>query len=345
MKFWLDTGVDGFRLDVINFIAKDKKFRNNPYFFWNPLFQQHIFTRNRRKSVKIVKELRKLTNQYDDRVMVGEIYTLPPGNSKIAGSYLAGGNGIHLAFDFSLIFRSWNAKKYYKCIAEGYRHVPDNCWPSVVLSNHDLFRSIDRFPWRLHKDKKAKVAAALLLTLKGTPFIYYGEEIGMRNSKVRYRDIQDPLGKRFWPLFSGRDKARTPMQWDSGKHGGFSTGTPWLPVNADSSARNVEKQHQQYGSLLNFYRSLIHLRKAYLSLQQGQWIPLITGRKGLFAYMRIHEDQKILVVLNFRGQRTKINLAEHISGSVLLSTHREPNLLIYFQNHWISAFEVTICLA
>ena len=342
LEFWLDFGVDGFRLDVINFIVKDKIFRNNPYFFGIPLFQRHIFTRNRPKSHKIVRELRNLVDQYKDRVIVGEIYTLPPGNSRIAASYLANGSGMHMAFDFSLIFRNWNARKYFECIHEGYRHIPERGWPCNVLSNHDLFRSIDRFPWRRHKVEKAKVAAALLLTLKGTPFIYYGEEIGMRNSRIRYRDIQDPLGKRFWPFFSGRDKARTPMQWNSGENAGFTAVRPWLPVNADAIKRNVENQEKDRKSLLNFYRLLIKIRKSHPALQHGRWVPLITGQNGILAYARIYNDQRIVVILNFTGRKKRIFLPEHNFGYVLFSTHRRLNEIFYFQNLWIFPFEVSI---
>jgi alpha-glucosidase len=342
LKFWLELGVDGFRLDVINFIAKDKKFRDNPYLWGIPLLQRHLFTRNRSKSLKIVRELRKLVDQYENRVLIGEIYTMPPGNSKIASNYLADGKGIHMAFDFSLIFRSWIANKYSRCIREGYRHIPEKGWPCIVLSNHDLFRSIDRFPWRRHIEEKAKVAAALLLTLKGTPFIYYGEEIGMRNGRIRRGDIQDPLGKRFWPFFTGRDKARTPMQWNSGKNGGFSTVKPWLPANADNMQRNVEIQEKEESSLLNFYRILIKIRKENLPLQQGQWVPMITGRNGILVYARILGEERIVVVLNFTGRKKRMVLPEHSSGQVLFSTHRKEYEIYYFQNPWIYPFEVSV---
>jgi alpha-glucosidase len=342
IKFWLDFGVDGFRLDVINFIVKDKKFRDNPYFFGIPVFQRHIFTRNRPKSHKIVRELRKLVDRYPDRVLVGEIYTLPPGNSKIAASYLANGNGIHMAFDFSLIFCKWDARKYYECIHAMYSHIPEQGWPCNVLSNHDLFRSFDRFPWRLFKVEKARVAAALLLTLRGTPFIYYGEEIGMRNTRISYRNIQDPLGKRFWPLFSGRDKARTPMQWNSAKNAGFTDGDPWLPVNVDAANRNVENQEKDEMSLLNFYRKLISIRKSHPALREGRWVPLIAGQNGILAYARIYNDQRITVVLNFTGRKKRISLPEHNFGCVLLSTHRKINEVFHFQNLWIQPFEVSV---
>ena len=342
LKFWLDIGVDGFRLDVINLIAKDKKFRDNPYLFGLPFFQRHVFTRNRRKSHKIVMELRKQVDQYEDRVIVGEIFTMPPGNSEIAASYLAGGNGIHMAFDFSLIFRFWSARNYFKCIRNWYSNIPDQGWPCNVLSNHDLFRSIDRFPLRRHKDEKAKVAAALLLTIKGTPFIYYGEEIGMRNTKIRHQDIQDPLGKRFWPFFSGRDKARTPMQWSSSKHGGFTIGQPWLPLNADAVQRNVENQDKDKTSLLKLYRILIKIRRDHHALRQGRWVPLIAGQNGILAYARIHLEQRIVVVLNFTAGKKRISLPEHSFGNVLFSTHRDIEDIYYFQDLRIYPFEVSI---
>jgi len=342
MKFWLDLGVDGFRLDVINLIAKDKKFRDNPYLFGIPFFQSHKFTRNRNKSRKIVMELRKLVNKYEDRVLVGEIYTMPPGNSEIAASYLANGEGIHMAFDFSLIFRSWNAAKYVKCIQDWYSNIPENGWPCNVLSNHDLFRSINRFPWRRYKQEKAEIAAALLLTIRGTPFIYYGEEIGMRNTWVGYKDIRDPLGKRFWPFFTGRDRARTPMQWNPGKHAGFTSGTPWLPLNPDYPERNVEKQLSRGDSLLNLYRDIIKIRKAYPALQSGRWVPLIAGHKGILAYARILAGERIVVMLNFSARKRWIDLPEHSHGTVLYSSRWNNGQIIYFQDHLVHPFEISI---
>ena len=342
VKFWLEFGVDGFRLDVINMIAKDKRFRNNPVKFGLPFFQRHRFTRNRPKSYKIVKELRKLVDQYDNRAMIGEIYTLPPGDSGMAASYLAGGKGIHMTFDFSLLFRSWSAKKYYSCIHNWYAHIPETGWPCNVLSNHDMFRSIDRFPWRLYKDEKAKVAATLLLTLRGTPFVYYGEEIGMRNGKVKYTEIKDPLGKKWWPLFQGRDKARTPMQWNDNIHGGFTSGKPWLPVNNEAAFRNVENQERNESSLLHHYRQLIHLRKTHPALHEGRWVPLINGDKGILAYSRIHEDERIIIILNFTARQKRVLLPEHSAGRVIFSTHRDAGKSFYFQYMQILPFEASI---
>ncbi|MFZ4520280.1 MAG: glycoside hydrolase family 13 protein [Bacteroidales bacterium] len=345
MKFWLDLGVDGFRLDVINMIAKDKKFRSNPVFFGIPALQKHVFTRNRKRSVTIVTKIRDLLDRYEDRVSIGEIYSHPPGDAKAAAKYLAkGGNGLHLAFDFSLIFSRWNAHAYFKTIQTWYDCIPREGWPCNVLSNHDLFRSIDRWPWRTNREEKARVAATLLMTLMGTPFIYYGEEIGMHNTHIPKSLIRDPLGKRFWPLFTGRDKARTPMQWSPESKGGFTTGLPWLPLNRDTRLRNVRTQEGDPASLLNLYRKLILLRKSSEALQKGTWVPVTNGQDGVLSYFRVTENERILVILNFMSKVKSLTLPEHLYGKVLLSTHRMPEEFSYFQKMQISPFEATICL-
>lgn len=345
LKFWFDMGVDGFRFDVINMIAKDKKFRDNPFSLKWPLLQEHLYTRNRQKSLKIVHNLRKLLDQYEDKVGIGEVYTMPPGNAANAAKYLANGeDGLHLAFDFSLIFSSWNAHSYYKCIAHWYDSLPDSGWPCQVLSNHDLFRNIDRFPWRLNKMKKAKVAAVLLLTLKGTPFIYYGEEIGMHNVRIGKSDIHDPVGKRFWPLFSGRDRARGPMHWNTGKHGGFTTVKPWLPMGRDAAFRNVQVQEGDSQSLLNLYRNLIRIRREFTSLHRGDWIPLFNGKNGILAWFRTYQRERTLIILNFTGKERSISISDYTYGKVLLSVQRNAEEYLYFQELKVFPFEATVFL-
>lgn len=344
MKYWLDMGVDGFRFDVINMIAKDKKFRDNPGFAGIRFLQNHRYTRNRKRSLTIAAGIRALLEQYDDRVSIGEIYSPPPGDAGNAARYLATGKaqGVHLAFDFSLIFSRWNAHSYYQCIRRWHDSIPDDGWPCHVLSNHDLMRSIDRYPLTLNREAKARISAMLLLTLKGTPFIYYGEEIGMHNGQIKKDQIRDPVGKRYWPIFSGRDRARTPMQWNDGMYGGFSDSRPWLPLNRDLKRRNVRRQEGMTGSLLTFYRKLIELRRATPALQQGSWTPVINGRNGVLAYLRIHEKERMLIVLNFKPGRRNIRLTDYISGEVCLSTHRAPGEFNYFQKADIYPFEATV---
>ncbi len=344
MRFWLEMGVDGFRFDVINMIAKDKRYRSNPALWGVNAFQKHVYTRNRKRSVTVVKQIRELLDQYQNTVGVGEVYTYPPGDAKGAARYLAkGNNGLHLAFDFSLIFSRWNAGTYYKKIKTWYDHIPEGGWPSNVLSNHDLFRSINRVPWRRNRENKAKVAAALLLTLWGTPFIYYGEEIGMHNARIGRRQLRDPLGKKFWPWFYGRDRARTPMQWSGESMGGFTSGVPWLPINNDHSHRNVANQLNEPDSLLNFYRKLIQLRRSNEALQKGTWEPILKGKKGVLAYYRYLPEGRVLVLLNFTGKTRQIDLRLSKSGKILLSTHQEHNEVLAFRGFRMKPFEATIC--
>jgi alpha-glucosidase len=343
MRFWLDLGVDGFRLDVINLIAKDKQFRDNPVLYGLPWLQKQVFTRNRKRSLTIVKKIRSLLDQYENRISIGEIFVQPPGDAKNVARYLRNGDdGIHLAFDFSLIFSRWSASSYYECIRNWYDSLPERGWPCNVQSNHDLFRSINRIPWRTHREEKAKVAAFLLLTLHGTPFIYYGEEIGMHNTPIRKGRINDPLGKKYWPLFSGRDPARTPMQWDPGTNGGFTAGKPWLPLNRDVKSRNVRAQEADPHSLLNTYRTLIRLRKESPVLQNGSWNPVSYGHNGILSYFRTTADGRVLVVLNFTGRNKIFSIPEHTYGEVLCSTHRGPGEYNYFQAMKFSPFEATI---
>jgi alpha-glucosidase len=329
VRYWLDLGVDGFRLDVINLIVKDKKFRNNPIYLGIPWIQKHLYTRNRPKSLKITWQLRKLLDEYDDRMSVGEIYALPPGNPATVADYLGSGdNSIHLAFDFSLIFLPWSAKRYYNCLKTWYGHIPENGWACNVLSNHDLARSTTRFGRNRHHLEKSKVLATLLLTIKGTPFIYYGEEIGMTNGRVKKNQIVDPLGKRFWPFFKGRDRARTPMQWSPEKHAGFSIHTPWLPVNDNYLDLNVKVETRDPNSVLNFYKKMISLRNARPALQYGEWNPVMKGEHGILSYFRSLRDENILVILNFRNRPGKMTLSLPGEGIVILSTHRQKGILI-----------------
>jgi alpha-glucosidase len=310
---------------------------------FNLFFQKHIYIRNWPKSIKIAGQLRELLDQYPQRAAIGEVYSLPPGDPATSARYLAGGEkGVHLAFDFSLIFSSWNARSFYRCISEWYSHITGQGWPCNVLSNHDLFRHIERYPWRRHQNEKAKVAAFLLMTLRGTPFIYYGDEIGMKNGKLKKEQIRDPLGKKFWPLFSGRDKARTPMQWSPGPNAGFTSGKPWLPLNPDFPGTNIEIQYKHPDSLLNLYRSLIRIRKQHAALYKGRWFPLLNGRNGVLAYIRETEEEALLVILNFTRIKKQIRLQEHVNGKVIISTHRAEEEVFYMQELKLYPFEASL---
>ena len=342
-KFWLDMGVDGFRLDAVNMIVKDKKFRNNPGLIVSLFQNKKWHTRNQPKSYKILRQLRELLDTYPERACVGEIYTLPPGDSETAGSYLEeGNNAMHMAFDFSLVFRYWNAKKYHDAIAQWYGNIPPEGWPCNVLSNHDLGRSIKRIGTRKVRQQKARIMAMLLLTMKGTPFIYYGEEIGMENAFIWRRDVRDRLGKRFWPIYQGRDKARTPMQWSKDEHAGFSNSKPWLPVNKGYGKLNVDAEQQDEKSLFILYKKLLQLRKEYPALQNGAWEAIVKGENSVLIYLRKSENQQLWVLLNFSPFSKKVLIDKPLTGKILLSTNREIDETIESSDLKLFGFEASL---
>lgn len=327
LRFWLDRGVDGFRLDVVNWFIKDERFRNNR-FSLNP-FSNKIekYNRNRPETHNIFKEIRKLINKYNDRMLVGEVFCYPPGDPSFSASFLGNGEDeLHLTFDFSLMYKNWNALKFYHCIKHWFSHIPDTGWPCNVLSNHDQPRNYNRCGNNNStSEKQAKVSAVLLLTLRGTPFIYYGEEIGMKNFRIPRSKIADPAGKKFWPLYIGRDCARTPMQWSSEKNAGFTTGNVWLPVCMDYKKVNVKNQAHDKYSLLNFYRKVIKIRKQKMCLTHGTWKAVSKGLYGILAYIREYKEETICVVLNFTKKPQTLNAGHRGQWKVLFSTHRTPN--------------------
>ncbi|MGW8323474.1 MAG: alpha-amylase family glycosyl hydrolase, partial [Thermodesulfobacteriota bacterium] len=269
MRFWLDRGVDGFRLDVVHFYGKDMQFRDNPRGMTGLTKGliaydrfKHIYDRDRPEVHEIFEEMRKVTDAYPDRMMVGE--TPYEYDADVALSYLGDGDDeLHLAFYFKFLLTRWNARTYRKRIKTHYGAVPSKGWPCWVQNNHDMPRSIGRLalPHESAKTKKlrARAAALILLTLRGTPFLYYGEEIGMRNGNIPRKAIKDPLGLRYWPVYKGRDMSRTPMQWDRGPYSGFSNVEPWLPINPDHFEVNVEAQESDPVSMLSYYKELAWL--------------------------------------------------------------------------------------
>lgn len=328
IRYWLDRGVDGFRLDVVNQFVKDDRFRSNPFTIGprpRPYdMQRHLYDRNRPELHGILREFRALLDRYHERMSVGEINAEPPGDPVLAASYLGSGDDeLHLAFDFSLLFTKWSARRFFEVLKKWDGLIPAKGWPCYVLSNHDQPRAISRYASGNDTMKRAKVAAAMLLTLRGTPFIYYGEEIGMENGRLRRKEIVDPLGKKYWPFHPGRDPERTPMQWDSSPHAGFSAAAPWLPINPDYREINVERSLRDPGSLLNFYKELIKLRREKPALNRGGWRAAAGMTGDVLGYFRETERQSVFVALNF-SRATQAIAATGSDGiwKALFSTHK-----------------------
>lgn len=327
LRFWLDRGVDGFRLDAATWYIKDDRFRSNP-FGWGPNaprpydLQKHVYDQNRPETHDVLRELRKVLDGYRDRMMVGETSEASPGGEKTSASYLGSGTDeLHLAFDFSLLFSRYGARHFAGCLSRWYDAMPAAGWPSLVLNNHDQPRSTTR--WCRGKDggKKARVLAAMLLTAWGTPFLYYGEEIGMTNGAITRRQVRDPVGIKYWPFHKGRDPERTPMQWSAEANAGFTSATPWLPVADTYRDINVAVQKDDAGSLLAWYRDLLALRKRHVALTHGSYRPAYS-EPDVLAFYREEGGDKAFVALNFSGKQRSIGSEGTSRWEVLLGTHR-----------------------
>lgn len=319
LRFWLDRGVDGFRVDVMHHMLKDTEFRNNPSNpAWRPGMPPYrelltTYTADLPEVQEIVAKMRRIVEEYSDRMLVGEIY-LPV--ERLMAYYGASGTGAHLPFNFQLIGLPWNARDIAAAVERYEALLPSYAWPNWVLGNHDKPRIATRVG-----AAQARVAAMLLLTLRGTPTLYYGDEIGMTNVAIPSDQVKDPYEKNVPGLGLGRDPVRTPMQWNGDESADFTTGQPWLPLADDYKTVNVAVERQQPTSLLSLYHRLIELRRAEPALSVGEIAPL-PAENDLMAYVRKTEDRRLLIVLNFGANPQSFNLAYLKSRACLLvSTH------------------------
>jgi alpha-glucosidase len=302
MKFWLDKGVDGFRLDVINFIFKDKQLRSNPYCIGRRPYdmQRHLYDKDLPENIEVAREMRRLIDSYGERMLVGEVSNDDP---LVPRSYYGDGrDGLSLVFYFHFANQSFAADAFRSALESWEGALPGGAWPTYFLSNHDRRRHIGRYKKGNDAETvaRAKVAAMLLLSVRGTPFLYYGEEIGMRNLHIKRRDLKDPVGIRYWPVPVGRDPARTPMQWDDTTSAGFSKSPDtWLSVNPNYRTINVTAQADDPDSLFSFYRRVIWRRKESPALMRGTMTLVHNTPRGVLAYLREVPGERCLVVLNF----------------------------------------------
>jgi alpha-glucosidase len=323
LRFWLDRGVDGFRIDVIYHIVKDDQFRDNPR---NPDYKpgtsnpHHEFLAtyiaDRPEVHDIIAGMRKVIDEYENRMLVGEIY-LPV--ERLVMYYGEGGQGVHMPFNFQLITMAWNARTISNAIQHYEKSLPEYGWPNWVLGNHDNPRIASRVG-----RAQARVAAMMLLTLRGTPTMYYGDEIGMTDVPIPKERVQDPFEKNVPGMGLGRDPERTPMQWDGSKCGGFTREgvEPWLPIAADHSEFNVVAQRDANASVLTLYRRLIDLRRAEPALQVGAYegVSLPDDVGDLIAYIRHHDRRRLLIVLNLGEKDVTFPRGPVEHGRVVLST-------------------------
>lgn len=318
LRFWLDKGVDGFRVDVIWHLIKGGDFRDNPL---NPAYEPgepeiqrhiHVHSADQPEVHKVIGEMRKVLNAYDNRLLIGEIY-LPL--ERLMSYYGEEGSGVHLPFNFQLLQTPWRAEEVARIIDEYEQALPAHGWPNWVLSNHDKPRIAARVG-----EPQAANAALLLLTLRGTPTIYYGDEIGIGHVTIPHDRISDPWALQEPETSFNRDHARTPMQWSATAHAGFSTVEPWLPTTEDWPERNVQRMSADEGSLLSLYRRLLKLRREEPALQTGSYRRLVLN-ESVMAYERTKDAARLGVVINFSGEPQNVEIPQpYAAGSLVLST-------------------------
>jgi alpha-glucosidase len=318
LRFWLERGVDGFRMDMVGMIMKHPDMPDQPDdpnappdLPPNDIYhrQLHIYDQDHEDIHGVMQDFRRLIDSYGDKCAIGELWYELPSWVKYYGE---NGDGLHLPFNFRLLLSPWDADAFEQSVNELEAALPPFGWPNYVLANHDMGHIASRFG-----EGAARVAAMLLLTLRGTPTLYYGDEIGMKDVPIPAEKVQDPQGVNMGAALS-RDPYRTPMQWDDSEYAGFSTVEPWLPVADDYRTNNVETARSDEGSIYHLYRRLIWYRKRTPALNMGSYQPM-TSVEGCYVYSRGEGESRHVVALNFTGEPRQVTL--HDRGQIVISTH------------------------
>jgi len=314
VRFWLDRGVDGIRLDTVNYYFQDRRLRsnppsaesvagtvgqNNPY-----LYQVHLFDKTQPENLDFLRRVRAVLDAAGDRAAVGEIGD--EGRSlRTLAAYTSGGDKLHMCYTFDMLGPEFSAAHVRDCVEAFERSAPDG-WVCWAFSNHDVVRHVTRWT-RPGGDPVAvaKFAVELLACLRGSICLYEGEELGLEEAELAYEDLRDPVGLRFWPGNKGRDGCRTPMVWEKdAPNAGFSTARPWLPVPDDQRARAVDVQAPDANSVLTHYRAVLGIRRAHPALARGA-IRFLDAGDDMLAFVREGEGERLLCVFNFGGETAR----------------------------------------
>ncbi len=322
LRFWFDRGVDGFRIDVLWHMVKAADLPDNPV---NPDYRPDMGEKYRVLQThstdqpevhEIAAEFRAVADSYGDRVLIGEIF-LPI--ARLMDYYGREAPEVHLPFNFQLLDAPWEARSLAAMIVAYEAALPPGAWPNWVMGSHDAPRIAGRLG-----EAQARVVAMLLLTLRGTPTLYQGDELGIDRVKIPADRVRDPRELREPGLGLGRDPARTPMPWDASPHAGFSRVEPWLPLNPDWRVRNVATQCGAAESMLDLYRALLAIRRASPALLVGNFA-LVDSDDETLAYERRHGDERLLIALNLGDRARRVFMPEGTSAvRVLASTLPEP---------------------
>lgn len=312
-EFWLKRGVDGFRLDTINFYFCDKELRDNPALpkdqrnaltapAVNPYNHQlHIYDKNQPENLAFLRRLRAVMDRYG-AAAVGEVGDSQRG-LEIMGEYTSGDDLMQMCYAFEFLAPEPLTAAFIVQTFDNLAKAAPEGWPCWAFSNHDVVRHVSR--WKL-SGAAARAHLLTLLTLRGSVCLYQGEELGLTEAEVAFEDLQDPYGIEFWPEFKGRDGCRTPMVWQSdNQQGGFSTGTPWLPVDAGHLARAASAQEADPASLLNFYRKALAFRARHPALRVGAQADM-RSENGVLSFRRSTRDETLWVAVNLSDSPASI---------------------------------------
>ena len=306
LRFWMDKGVDGFRIDAVSRLFEDPNLHDDPYLpgynAYGDRNIQHLYTDNFPEVNEVLRRLRKVVSQYPgDPVLITEADE--PNITELTKLY-GSGDEVQLPMDFQIADVNKLSAPDFRALFDQVENNSAHGEPEYFFSNHDQPRQWDRYGDGVHNDEIAKLMAALLLTTRGTPQMYYGEEIGMRTTDpARIEDVHDPIGKLGWPKEKGRDGERTPMQWDNSTNSGFTTSPkPWLPIPPSASTYNVETEKKDPNSIFNAYKTLLAMRRNEPALRNGDYTSVDENNPNVFSFLRRSKGSTVLVSLNMSAE-------------------------------------------
>jgi alpha-glucosidase len=319
-RFWLERGVDGFRLDTVNFYVHSEGLEDNPPAkpedrdspeapAVNPYnWQDHIHDKSQPENLDFLKRLRALLDRYPAKTTVGEVGDGPRSLQTMA-SYTSGGDKLHMCYTFDFLSPVFTAEHFRNRIT-AFEAIAGDAWPCWAFSNHDIVRHVSRWAKasRLDHDRLARLAAGILLSLRGSVSLYQGEELGLTEAELRFEDLADPYGIRFWPEYKGRDGCRTPMTWDSDvPNGGFSLAKPWLPLPPEHAAFAVSREVGDANSTLAHYRRMIAFRHEHPALRSGS-IRFLDAPGDVLAFVREADGEAVACLFNFSDKAVSVAL-------------------------------------
>ena len=322
VRFWLDRGVDGFRLDTINFYVHSAGLEDNPPLAAdarnaliapevNPYnHQDHLHDKNQPENIDFLKRFRALLDEYPAAAAVGEVGDAQRGLEIIA-DYTSGDDKVHMCYSFDFLAATPLTAGRVRAVVDRFERVAPEGWSCWAFSNHDVERHASR--WADHvidRNGFLKMAATLIMTLRGSVCLYQGEELGLTEAVLDFDDLQDPYGIRFWPTFKGRDGCRTPMVWSHDEpNAGFSEGKPWLPVPYEHLTSAADLQAGRDGSILDHYRDMLAFRRRHQAFAKGA-IRFIDAPEDILMFTRSHRGQEVLVIINMGERGRSVELPQ-----------------------------------